>query len=190
MVTPRLRPPSARDVFAAKCRVGAVETACVVSNGLCASTASGRDTSGASMRPWTPSTRCRWRRAIVRFDGHRVAALGREATLDLRTCLPDSGHTGKPRAAADGHCGRAGSDGVATPGLVFRRWRALPSPVFDRFLGLWSASPARSAAFQSELRRFWNADRPPTRLNARSEHRPVTPGVAGSSPVHSAKNSC
>ena len=35
--------------------------------------------------------------------------------------------------------------------------------------------------------RLWNGDRPQTRMGTRSEHRPVTPGVAGSSPVHSAR---
>ena len=36
---------------------------------------------------------------------------------------------------------------------------------------------------------FWNSNRPPARANPRNWHRPVTPGVAGSSPVHSANNS-
>src|SRR5215831_15992233 len=35
---------------------------------------------------------------------------------------------------------------------------------------------------------FWNSNRPLARANPRNWHRPVTPGVAGSSPVHSANN--
>ena len=35
---------------------------------------------------------------------------------------------------------------------------------------------------------FWNTNRPLARANPRNWHRPVTPGVAGSSPVHSARN--
>jgi hypothetical protein len=34
---------------------------------------------------------------------------------------------------------------------------------------------------------FWNMNSRPDRINAHFVHRPVTPGVAGSSPVHSAK---
>jgi len=61
-----------------------------------------------------------------------------------------------------------------------------PTPVFDGlpiFLEWKRCKPRRIC---TELRRFWNADCPQTRMDAHSEHSPVTPGVAGSSPVHSA----
>jgi hypothetical protein len=48
----------------------------------------------------------------------------------------------------------------------------------------WKRSKPRRIC--TELHRFWNADCPQTRMDAHSEHRAVTPGVAGSSPVHSA----
>src|SRR5258706_8376336 len=61
-----------------------------------------------------------------------------------------------------------------------------PTPVFDglpTFLEWKRCKPRRIC---TELHRFWNADCPQTRMDAHSEHRAVTPGVAGSSPVHSA----
>ena len=60
-----------------------------------------------------------------------------------------------------------------------------PTPVFEAF-SLLELKRCRPRRICTELHCFWNADCPQTRMNAHSEHSPVTPGVAGSSPVHSA----
>jgi hypothetical protein len=113
-------------------------------------------------------------------SGLRMPAMGREATFDLKTCLPDSGHTGQPRgqpptATADA----LASDGVAT--LRRRRiamshaWWSLPSPVFDRFLVLWNGNGADRAESAPNCAVLGMPTARKPRMNARSEHSPVTP---------------
>src|SRR6516225_3031390 len=58
---------------------------------------------------------------------------------------------------------------------------------WSRFLESESPNPAGIGAKRHAC--FWNSNRLLARANARNQHRPVTPGVAGSSPVHSAKYS-
>jgi len=52
--------------------------------------------------------------------------------------------------------------------------------------GIFGISFAATGQFLRQTYRLWNANRLKTRVVARCIPRPVTPGVAGSSPVHSA----